>query len=671
MAVRYWSFSLVIAAAVLGNANAGAITLTQDGEAKAVLVVPANAEPIARYAAEELMRHLELISGAVLDISEEPDAPGSPSNRVYIGETEAAAQAGIDVNALAPEGYTVRLADGALYIAAKDGPGDPLSTGHSHSGALWGVYDLLNDELGVRWLWPGDLGTYVPSSATVTLTPESGEFHPQFRWRRVGPGIESFSANDPAIGFSDDALDAYRQAQSVFLRRHRMGDSRKPSAGHAVSGWWDQYGEDHPDWFQQLPDGTRGPISPESSWWRAHVSKCVTSGGVQEKILSDWKERVEADPDSPPALLLGEADTRARCECPQCLAWDPPQPSMEEIDAMTPSIRRLYRAGNVDHVGDVNHFPGNVSDRYARFWKLMHERAMEIHPEVETTAYVYFNYFIAPHEPMELYPGMHLEFVPWDHFWFPRPVEEQRFLKQQWKDWVATGASISYRPNYFHDGYVMPHVFARQFGDMFQFVLRNSATGFSLDSLRGQWAVQGPTLYLMNRLHQRPDASIEEVLTEYYTAFGPAATAVKAYFDFWEAHTAKKGLQIYEIAEAHDTDRQHLPLHSYARMAGALFPPSAFEEAQAILDQAKEKAHGAYAERVAFLQTGLTHARKSAELATSFHDSDAEPRARREVYEALIAFRRQHEMSFFSNLTMASHQETESWGDRAGFIAED
>ena len=42
-----------------------------------------------------------------------------------------------------------------------------------HSGTLLGVYEVLEDYLGVRWLWPGDLGTYVPRRNTIVI-PDNG-----------------------------------------------------------------------------------------------------------------------------------------------------------------------------------------------------------------------------------------------------------------------------------------------------------------------------------------------------------------------------------------------------------------------------------------------------------------------------------------------------------------
>ena len=35
-------------------------------------------------------------------------------------------------------------------------------------------------------------------------------------------------------------------------------------------------------------------------------------------------------------------------------------------------------------------------------------------------------------------------------------------------------------------------------------------TGTDFDSLKGQWAAQGPNLYLLARIHVRPEAPVDE-----------------------------------------------------------------------------------------------------------------------------------------------------------------
>ncbi len=684
--------SVFFAMAALASGEEAAIV--EDGEARAVVVVPSDAYPIAEYAAEELVRHVEKSTGVALSVVDEGNIPEEPAGRVFVGSTAQAAEAGIDVSALAPEAVVVDVRGGHLFIAAEDGPGDPESQSHANPGSLWGVYDVLDRELGVRWLWPGELGAYVPERDSLYVEPGERTVEPHFRWRRLGHGIVG---NDPNIAFTEGGLEAYRDAQDAFLRRHRMNQSRRPSFGHMFSGWWDEYGEDHPEWFYKNAEGTRGPLPGIQPFQARNSPLCVSNPELHDKIIDLWKADLEESDGDTPELRLPEADARGMCLCEDCLAWDAPQPWEGETDephvfapVRTPLSGEAWHLSNYERFKEHTdlpvvtpsimavHYPRNVSDRYARFWKLLHERAAEIAPDVVTTAYAYLNYFMAPSEPIELCSNIHVDFVPWGGFWFPRPIDEHEWVKEQWRGWKETGASLSYRPNYFHDGYVMPHVFARQFADMYKFIEQNGAVGTSFDSLKGQWAVQGPTLYLLARLHTRPEAGVEELLTEYYQAFGPASTQVKAYFDYWEAYTTKIDYRWDEIAEEMISPPRAIVqwrrYNTYAHYAHHLFTPEAFERGQEILDRAAaavpDDPENEYTRRVRFLQKGLDHARKTAALTALFEDEEVSAEEREEAYRDLVEFRQQTEDWFISNLTHAVRQESTSWEGEPGYIGE-
>ena len=65
-------------------------------------------------------------------------------------------------------------------------PGDPLNMNTS-AGTLFGVYTWLEHDVGVRWLWPGDLGTFVPSLPTIMARPYNRMISPQFFQRAIRP----------------------------------------------------------------------------------------------------------------------------------------------------------------------------------------------------------------------------------------------------------------------------------------------------------------------------------------------------------------------------------------------------------------------------------------------------------------------------------------------------
>lgn len=629
---------------------------------RAVVVLPDDAAEITRYAAREFVEHVAQATGHTLLVAKESDNIEGHGDRVYIGPTRAAAEAGIDVAALPSEAFVLRTDEGRLFIAAADGPGDPLSTGMSEAGALWGVYEVLERELGARWLWPGDLGTIVPKCETLAIEGLDEIVPPRYQQRQLRPslGPKGFTTADERLAFTPVQREQYAREQSVFLRRHRMGQSantyfseRKFGSGHAFHGWWEQYGAEHPEWFQLNPDGTRGPGDPNKP---KKVSMCVSNPELAKKVVELWAEERAKHPGDPLGLGVGESDGSAGCQCAACLAWDDPMP---DPATLPPGLERSYE-------------PVQAGARYARFAERVRKLAAEIDPDVKVHFYAYLNYFWAPKQELDLNKNVTIGFVPWFRWagWFPRTDAEQQWIKDQWLGWQRAGVTAYYRPNWFLDGYSMPHVYMHQFADAFQFYNTHGMVATDFDSLQGMWAAQGPNLYTLARIHVRPEAPIESILDEYYTAFGPAAQAVRQYFGYWEDYSTKNSPR---AAEAIKTRRDGMfrRYADYALVADELYPLEVFPPAFTLLDNAEAACNEAgdrtALRRVQFLRFGLVHARRCIETAAVMNDPAATPEARSAALAALVEYRRGVEGTGIANMDRAAIIETDSWGSLPGF----
>ena len=234
-------------------------------------------------------------------------------------------------------------------------------------------------------------------------------------------------------------------------------------------------------------------------------------------------------------------------------------------------------------------------------------------------------------------------------------------MKQQWEGWRKTGAQLFLRTNHLLDGYCMPYIFAHQFADDFQHAVHNGMVATDLDSLTGQWSTQGPNLYLASRLHVQPEAAPDDLLAEYYSAFGTAAADVKAYFDYWETYTTTHRELITQAMEETQTSRWR----TWAKAAHLVYPPTCFAPAEALLAAATKAAGGnrEAAARVDFLRAGLTHAELCARVAAQL--TLAAPIASKEegktLLDELINFRRAHEVTGISNFNHLAWVEDLSW----------
>jgi hypothetical protein len=616
-----------------------AIPIVSAGRAVADIVTADRPSPVAQYAAAELAWHIEKATGVRLPVTTESAPPANFAAHIYVGHTKAASDAGIDVSKLPPEELVLRTKGAALFIAGEDGPGDPLSQ-DTHAGTLWGVYEWLERTLHVHWLWPGELGTFVPRTDAIASPALEQHQAPQFLQRKIRLGLE-FPSEHPAMGFTKAAFEKYQHDELVFLRRHRMGRSQHLSYGHAFTNWWKTDGAAHPDWFQLRADGKRGPSKPT-----ARFSMCVSNPDLQREIVERWQRKSKPDGVTPSYINACENDYLGTCTCPVCRALDGPTPP----DYLTYYSPTSKMAGS--------HF---VSDRYAHFWLGIQQRAAPIDPQATVIGYVYFNYFQAPTSGVKLNDHILLGFCPSGGM-FPRSADEHEWMKRQWTGWRDTGARLFLRSNYLLDGYVMPYIYAHQFADEFQLEARQGMVGTDLDSLTGHWATQGPNLYVAARLHVHPAAPVDELLAEFYSGFGAAAAPVQKYFEYWEDFTTRNREHLVQVMEQTQTSRWR----SWAKAADAVYPPECFVPAESFLAEAAKAAapDAGAASRVQFLQLGLQHAKLCTQAAAQLSLAKAEAAPATEakaVLAALLQFRRAHEQSGISNFNHAAWLEDAGW----------
>jgi Domain of unknown function (DUF4838) len=622
-----------------GRADTNGAIAIADGTFVATIVTPTRPSDIATYAAEELAIHLGKATGSRPAIIAEPaDDQLRQHPMIYLGDTAFARHAGIMPAAMAPEASLIQTVGGHVCICGRDDDGAPLDLSQS-AGTLFGVYDFLERFVGVRWLWPGDLGVHVPASKIISIPVGSYPSLPPMRQRHVRSAVD-LKSDHPELGFSKQAEIDYFRAQSVFLRRHRMGKPGNAKYRHAFGKWWDKFGTTHPEWFQLVND-KRGPVKKG-----ARYSMCISDPNFHAEIISQWRnQNAKRSKEIPLFINAVENDIPGLCECSVCRALDSP----ESADYRT-SIPPKSRMASLPF----------VTDRYAKSWLEIQKLASAENPEATVVGYAYFNYFASPTSGVKLNSHVLIGFCPSGQY-FPHSAEEQEWLKKQWRGWSQTGARVFMRANYFLDGYCMPYIFAHQFADEFQNAAQHSMFGTDFDSLTGHWATQGPNLYLLMRLHTHPHEAPDALLAEYYSGFGPAAPAVKAYFDYWEANTTEGRNAVKDAFESLDATRWR----TWAKAAHAIYDEHSFTTGEELLAKALTAASAdpQSSQRVKYLQLGLRHARLCVQVASklTIANTTSTYEIGKQQLDALIAFRRANERSWISNLNHCSWVESKSW----------
>ncbi len=620
------SVALILVA--LGQSQ-GAVTLVAGGEAQAVIVVASSAPGVVHYGAAELQYHVKKASGVELEIVDEDNVPQRPSARVYLGDCEATREAGIDSGALPPEACAIRVQQNTAFVAGRDQEGDPLAQ-KVWAGTLFGVYELLEDNLGVHWLWPGELGEIIPHSTSIIIADTDRIVEPHFiqRWIRT-----------------TGEHHAGRPEEQVWLRRHRMGRSRLRLLYpcHAFRNWWNQYGEEHPEYFNLLPSGKREPVG------LAHeVSMCVAEPRLWRQIVQNWLALPEERPGVRPLIDCSENDGIALCTCAKCRAWDAPN-----VEARSGQI-----TGPEGKIVTVEYF-SPLSDRYAKFWAAVQREARKFDPEATLITLAYSTY---RKPPVAAKLNDHIIVGIVGGFSLPGTKADLSRSQRAWQGWADTGASLYLRPNEFLQGYCMPHIFAETFARYFRFTAEHGMIGTDFDSLTGMYGTQGPNLYLLARMHVRPFKEPDELLQEYYAGFGPAAGQVRAYFDYWAEISKEVGTR--------------LPSWPYwPRGVHALYSPEDFVRGRRLLRVAKIACHGdpAARARVEFLEKGLKNARLSFEVSQAMaQDPEARPGGEpAEALARLARFRKTIEREYVANLGFLRWSESVcGWDWAAGGLSD-
>ena len=190
MPMKYLILFPIVVSSIFMGCGAENVSVVDNGQARATVILSDNPTPMAEYAADELVTHIRKATGVDLAIRRESDILGSDNSKVFVGITRAARRLGIEPETLGPDEFVLRTEGNNLYVVGDEAMDvDPLDErGHSKSGTLFGVYELLERYLNVRWLWPGELGTYIPSTDELTIGPLDEVVGPalefrRFRWR--------------------------------------------------------------------------------------------------------------------------------------------------------------------------------------------------------------------------------------------------------------------------------------------------------------------------------------------------------------------------------------------------------------------------------------------------------------------------------------------------------
>ncbi len=308
---------LAACATLYALAAAAQTSFFEDRRTDWKVCLASQADPATVYAAQELTNALKKISGC--DFGLQVGGPFPAAHAIVIGDLgdpEVAARASaLQLSQGAVEQTVVRTLDGRLYLA-----------GNQPRGALYAVYAFLQRELGVRWLWPGPDGEFMPARERWDL--------PELAYRHL-PGFAYRGFHICGDWRDHQAFRVWMARNFINVHRHAASEAEKRLGFYSM---WSshnaalderKYFATHPEYFAEI-----GGVRYGSNICFSHpdVLRIVT-----EEMSAYIRKRPELD-----ILSIFPGDNQDYCQCSACARADVSTVWFDFYNRLTDSLKAEF-----------------------------------------------------------------------------------------------------------------------------------------------------------------------------------------------------------------------------------------------------------------------------------------------------------------------------------------
>ena len=473
-----------------------------------------------RYPAYFLRSHIRKSTGIEAKVVKESERRKGVRT-IFLGATKFAESRIGSFQKMKPEELALIPAGNDLIIC-----GEVTPEGIDR-GTLFGVYEFLERQLGIRWFYPFNkewkdygAGTVIPKRKELVFPKETVRSAPHFRQREGGVmyqkyyGIEIEKLWHPVLRFGNTLP-------------HQ-------NANHTQIHWVDLYGKTHPEYFAKSASG-----QPRINLrYKARTYICLSSQAVLEQMMRNLAE-LDAGKDPGPAWGPRPPDKHtvyfscndgmvpvSTCHCPECAA-----------------LLRMDRP-----------YEEQGSELYFRFVSRYGERIRRKYPD-RRLAVLAYNHYLAPPEKSPVPDILDVTYVGPRIIYTSDPAYYRRQLGYLsrwsellggdpmrlniWLNIVNPTQYVSAVP------FMYPNLFKRFVGDV-----KNRVSGFFINGFSpylkrtGEVRIYGtvmslPMVWIQSRLLWDPDADPDALLRDFCrNSYGKAADAMYHFYqlviDRWE-----------------------------------------------------------------------------------------------------------------------------------------
>jgi hypothetical protein len=470
-------FLIIIFSNNRGFCKSSDITIVDDNQPKATIVIPDNPTNQIQSAALIFSRYINKATGAQLPIVNESSALASKNSiNIWIGQSNYVTSRGITSNIIKSDGFSITFPDNLNIIIA--GPTD--------WGTEFGVYEFLEHFIGIKWLIPSENGEYVPKLSAVKITPQEIIQEPAFFSRALS-------------GLKGDA-------QSTWARRNRIHGQIK--FHHNLLNLFppEKYGSIHPEFFPVLKrlhlfNGQRYlPSDNKDHNWQP----CFSAEGIAEEAIKNICDYFANNPDEQ-SYSLGINDSHAFCQCDLCKA----KVGTKKNYLNRPDYSELY-------YGWANKVVEGVLKKYPDKW----------------FGCLAFNEVAEPPVTIRLNPRI-VPFITYDRMrWVDQDIEKQG--KDLTERWAKQCPRIGWYDYIYGTPYLVPRVYFHKMADYYRFGFQHGVQAMYAEAYPN-WG-EGPKLYVALKLQWNPNLDVDILLRDWYiSAVGAkAANDLAAYYGIWE-----------------------------------------------------------------------------------------------------------------------------------------
>ena len=465
------------------------LTLAQHRKTDYRIVIAEHPSPSVFHAAEELKRFLGEISGADFPIVF--DGEKQTECEIIIGKNAHfdALSCGVDIDGLGDEGVWLKTVGKTLVLAGSD-----------VRGALYAVYQLLDEHLGCRWFTAED--SFIPKRAVLTLPEPDDRFVPPLEFR--DPYMQAY--NDGAF-YSRNRCNAESgrlgpaEGGKVTYARfvHTMQELVPP----------EEYFDSHPEYFALRIDENGNGVRQNG-----YAQPCLTNPEVLAIAKKNVRRILASRPDAD-IISVSQNDNFTYCQCERCRAVD------EEEGSHAGTLLRF-----------VNAIAEDIEEDYP-------------HVAVDTLAYQYTR------KPPRITKPRHNVIVRLCSIecCFGHPLEScslsgteggQGSFTADLEGWSAISNRLhiwDYTANFAHA--IQPFPDFKVLAPNIRYFIRHGVTGIfeeGENSVPEHGELNPLRQYVLAKLLWNPELDPERLVNEFLTGyFGMAAPAVREWFDLLHA----------------------------------------------------------------------------------------------------------------------------------------